>query len=143
MSNNFKHIFIYLSIWISLLYERSVQSSVFLFKRSSYCGKIHIKVYYFNHFKVYNSGLCLFLIGLLFSYFLGINLIINDFTCGSNSKESACNAGDLGSIPGSGKSNGEGHGNPFQYSCLENPMDWGVWRATVCGVTKSQIRLSN
>ena len=143
MSNNFKHIFIYLSIWISLLYERSVQSSVFLFKRSSYCGKIHIKVYYFNHFKVYNSGLCLFLTGLLFSYFLGINLIINDFPCGSNSKESACNAGDLGSIPGSGKSNGEGHGNPFQYSCLENPMDWGVWRAIVCGVTKSQIRLSN
>ena len=48
---------------------------------------------------------------MLFSYFLGINLIINDFPCGSNSKESACNAGDLGSIPGSGRSTGEGHGS--------------------------------
>ena len=45
-------------------------------------------------------------------------------------KESACNAGDAGdadSIPGSGRSSGEGHGNPFQYSCLENPMDRGAW----------------
>ena len=45
-------------------------------------------------------------------------------------KESACNAGDTGdadSIPGSGRSSGEGHGNPFQYSCLENPMDRGAW----------------
>ena len=51
-------------------------------------------------------------------------------------KESACNAGDLGSIPGSGRSLGEGHGNPLQYSCLENPMDRGAWWATVHGVTK-------
>ena len=43
-------------------------------------------------------------------------------------KESACNAGDLGSIPGSGRSPGEGNGNPLQYSCLENPMDRGAWR---------------
>ena len=42
-------------------------------------------------------------------------------------KASACNAGDLGSIPGSGRSPGEGNGNPFQYSCLENPMDGGAW----------------
>ena len=46
-------------------------------------------------------------------------------------KESACNVGDLGSIPGSGRSPGEGNGNPLQYSCLENPMDRGAWRATV------------
>ena len=46
-------------------------------------------------------------------------------------KESACNAGDTGSIPGSGRSPGEGHGNPLQYSCLENPMDRGAWWATV------------
>ena len=44
-------------------------------------------------------------------------------------KESACNAGDLGSIPGSGRSSGEGNGNPIQYSCLENPMDRGAWQA--------------
>ena len=53
-------------------------------------------------------------------------------------KEFACNAADLGSMPGSGKSPGEGHGNPLQYSCLENPMDRGAWWATVQGVTKGQ-----
>ena len=49
----------------------------------------------------------------------------------SDSKESACNAGDLGSIPGSGRSPGEGNGNPRQCSCLENPMDRGAWWASV------------
>jgi len=49
-------------------------------------------------------------------------------------KESACNVGDLGSIPGSGRSPGEGNGNPLQYSCLENPIDRGAWQATVHGV---------
>ena len=58
-------------------------------------------------------------------------------------KASACNAGDLGSIPGSGKSPGEGTGNLLQYYCLENPMDGGAWQATVNGVTKSQTRLSH
>ena len=58
-------------------------------------------------------------------------------------KESACNAGDLGSIPGSGRSPGEGNGNPLQYSCLENSMDRGAQRTTVHGVTKSQTGLSN
>ena len=57
------------------------------------------------------------------------------------SKESACNAGDMGSIPGSGRSLGEGNGNPLQYSCLENPMDRGAWRAAVYGVSKSWTRL--
>ena len=60
------------------------------------------------------------------------------FPCGSAGKESACNAGDLGSIPGSGKSPGEGKGYPLQYSGLENSMDY-----TVLGVAKSWTRLSN
>ena len=60
----------------------------------------------------------------------------NSFPCSSDGKEPVCNAGDLGSIPGSGRSPGEGNGNPLQYSCLENPMDKGVWWATVHGVTK-------
>ena len=64
-----------------------------------------------------------------------------DFPGGSDSKESACNAGGQGSIPGLGRSPGGGHGNPLQYSCLENPMDRGAWRATVHGVTKSRTRL--
>ena len=59
----------------------------------------------------------------------------------SNGKESAHNAGDLGSIPGLGRSPGEGNGSPLQYSCLENPMDRGAWQATVHRVTKSQTQL--
>ena len=59
--------------------------------------------------------------------------IINDSSVG---KESACNAGDLGSIPRSGRSPGGGNGNPLQYSCLENPMNRGAWQATVYGVTR-------
>ena len=58
-------------------------------------------------------------------------------------KSSACNAGDLGSIPGSRRSPGEGNDNPLQYSCLENPMDRGAWRAIVHGVTKSRTQMSD
>ena len=55
----------------------------------------------------------------------------------------ARNTRDIGLTPGLGRSPGEGHGNPLQYSCLENFMDRGAWWATVHGVTKSQTRLSN
>ena len=65
------------------------------------------------------------------------------FPGGSEVKASACNAGDLSLIPGSGRSPGEGNGNPLQYSCLENPMDGGAWWATVHGVAKSRTWLSN
>ena len=58
------------------------------------------------------------------------------FPSGSVGKESACNAGDQGLIPGLGGSSGEGNGNPLQYSCLENPMDRGAWQATVHGVAR-------
>ena len=62
--------------------------------------------------------------------------------CSSDGKEYACNAGDLHSIPGSGRSLGEGNGNPLQYSCLEKSTDRGAWWATVHGVAKSQTQLS-
>ena len=62
------------------------------------------------------------------------------FPGGSDGKESAYSAGDLGSIPGSGRSPGEGNGNPLQYVCLENPMDREAWQATVHGVTKESDR---
>ena len=65
------------------------------------------------------------------------------FPGGSEVKASACNAGDLGSIPELERSPGEGNGNPLQYSFLENPMDGGAWWATVPGVTKDQTRLSD
>ena len=60
----------------------------------------------------------------------------NGFPGGSDGKESACNAGDLGLIPGSRRSLGEGNGNPFQYSCLKDLIDRGAWQATVCGVAR-------
>ena len=65
------------------------------------------------------------------------------FPGGSDGKASACNVGDPGSIPGLGRSPGEGNGHPLQYSCLENPMDGGAWWATVHGFGKSRTRLSN
>ena len=55
---------------------------------------------------------------------------------GMSGKESTCSTGDMGLIPGSGRSIGEGNGNPFQYSCLENSMNRRAWQATVHGVTK-------
>ena len=62
---------------------------------------------------------------------------------GSDGKASACNAGDLGSIPGLGRSPREGNGNSLQYSCLENSMDRETLSATVHGVAKSQTRLTD
>ena len=59
---------------------------------------------------------------------------------GTGGKEFAYNAGESGSIPGLGRSPGGGHGNPLQYSCLENPKDTAAWWATVHGVTKSQTQ---
>ena len=75
--------------------------------------------------------------------FLGLNCNLVLGSGGSDGKESACNAGHQGSIPGSGRSHGEGNGYPLQYSCLENSMDRGAWQATVHRVTKSQTQLSN
>ena len=63
------------------------------------------------------------------------------FPGGSLVKNLLANSGDMGSIPGSGRSPGEGHGDPLQYSCLENPMDRGAWRATVHGVSTKQRQL--
>ena len=64
-------------------------------------------------------------------------------SCSSNGKESACDAGHQGSIPGSGRSSGEGSGLQLQYSCLWNSMDREAWWAIVHGVTKSRTRLND
>ena len=71
---------------------------------------------------------------------IGLN---KSFPGGSVVKNLPANAEDAGSTPGLGRSPGEGNGNPVQYSCLENPMDRGAWRATVHGITKSQTQLSD
>ena len=63
------------------------------------------------------------------------------FPSSSVAKKYACNAEDLGSIPGSQRSPGEGNGNPLQYSCLENSMDRGTWRTTVYGVARVRYDL--
>ena len=76
-------------------------------------------------------------------YLLQQLMILLGFPSSSDGKASACNAGDQGSIPGSGRSPGEGNGNPCQYPCLEIPMDRGAWWATVHGVTKSWTLLSD
>ena len=73
----------------------------------------------------------------MFVHLISVLRKIWGFPCGSVGKESACNAGDLGLIPGSGRSPGEGNGNPLQYPCLENLMDRGAWWATVHGVADS------
>ena len=69
--------------------------------------------------------------------------IVIGFPGGSDGKACAYNVGDLGSIPGLGRSPGEGNGNPLQYSCVENPMDGGAWWAAIHGVAKSRTRLSD
>ena len=68
-----------------------------------------------------------------------ISIIALGFPSGSDGKESVCNTGDLGSIPGLRRSPGEGHGNPLQYSCLENPMDRGAWGIIVYRVAESNV----
>ena len=88
---------------------------------------------------------CWFLQGLLLISYIysapDTGSIFSVLAIGSEGKESVCNVGGLGSIPGSGRSRGEGNGNPFRYSCLENPTDRGVWWATVHRVEKSQTGL--
>ena len=78
---------------------------------------------------------------------ISLNVISVDlrrgFPTSSSGQEFACNAGDLGSTPGSGRSPRGGHGYPLQYSFLENPINRRAWQATVHGVTKSQTQLSS
>ena len=84
----------------------------------------------------------------MYTYIIYIDIYIihintRGFPHSSVGKESACNAGDPGLIPGLARSPGERNGNPLQYSCLENPMDRGAWWATVYGVTRVKTQFSD
>ena len=92
-------------------------------------------ILYLNIFVVSSGKSCLTLTERIFER---IQTVPWGFPGSLDSKESACNAQDPGSIPGSGRSTAGGNSNPLQYSCLQNPMDRGAWWATVHGVAKSQ-----
>ena len=110
----------------------------FLFHKSSYCYKFDVlpskPQILHTHTHTHNISSCF--CDQAFTY---LHNSIMGFPGSSNGKESACKARSL--ISGSGRSPGEGNGNSFLYSHLENPMDRGAWRATVHGVAKSQTRL--
>ena len=99
------------------------------------------------HFHRYSPDFCLHHLATLLNYFdvycIFSWVTLSIWTGGSDGKESVCDAGDAGLIPGLGKSPVEGNGNPLQYYCVENFMDGGAWQATAHGIAKSQTRLSN
>ena len=114
--------------------------SFFLHKMSYTVSVFHLAIYSRNHSISVNKSLSHSI--LQQHLFTPLYVYNRGFPGDSEDKASACNAGDPGTIPGLGRSPGEGNGNPLQYPCLENPMDRGAWRATVHGVTKSRKRLS-
>ena len=115
-----------MTLLMSVILVRFQRESYILLKQSSLInnterGKISTQVISFKDFKGW----------------------INSVSGGSVVKNLPASVGDVGSIPGLGRSLGEGNGNPLQYSCLENPMDRGAWQATVPGLQKVQTRLSS
>ena len=95
---------------------------------------IIIVFFFFNlNWYFYNRSLTIF---LSYHSWPGLFTNLTGFTCSSVGKESAWNAGDLGSVPGLGRSPGGGNGNPLQYSCLEYPIDRGAWQTIVYGVLR-------
>ena len=100
------------------IYMRVFWVCIYIYTHICMYTHTHIYFYIYTHTHIYT------------------HMITYDFPGGSDGKESACNAGNPGSIPGSGRSPGEGNGNPLQYSCLENFMGRGAWRDTVHGGLK-------
>ena len=122
---------------------KNVYAQVLFFSPNSRCDsdeQAHLKAT--GKILDYMMILYLYLVCFIFSALYSVLPFHLGFPCSSVGKESACSAGTQLLIPGLGRSPGEGNGNPFQYSCLENPMDReGCW-ATVHGVTNSRTRLS-
>ena len=129
-----------LALWHHRAFEHAISSAV------SFPSPCQVLDSYSNTFNTTCSGKP-FLIFLArsnypISFYSTMWLSFYSTAC-SEGKVSTYNAGDWGLIPGSGRSPGEGNGNPIQYSCLENSMDWEAWWATVHGVAKSRTRLSD
>ena len=114
------------AVWRSPVFATLALLFLFVGYFLEHPDSIVIKIYLFFVFHSFPYPMC----------FMG-------FPGGSDGKESACNAGDLGLIPGLGRSPGEGNGYPLQYSCLENSTDRGAWQATVHGVTKNWTQMSD
>ena len=128
------YLYLYIDIKFHLVFELYIFSK---FLYNYFANGIHTAGFFMFSPAVW------FLAGILSSFIFNFTSDLFGFPGGSEVKASACNVGDLGSIPGSGRSPGEGNGNPLQYSCLKNPMDGGAWWATVHRVAKSQTQLSD
>ena len=111
-------------IYFLCMYEKSIIAR----KISSICSSLPLRDWGGGKFMEGSDWLKKPTAGSLLSYW---SILVTGFSGGSAGEESTCNAGDTGWIPGSGRSPGGENGNPLQYSCLENPMDRGTWRAAV------------
>ena len=130
----YSQLFMSLHVFINLKASRGQENSFYSFLNTTAWPDIRCRKdtpYY-----IFNKG------GIYLWTSRIIIILVNTYIC-FISKESVCNAGDLGDvclIPGSGRSPGEGNSNPLQYSCLQNPMDRGAWQATVHGVANSHAQ---
>ena len=134
----------WLGVWMESYYQKSgfaswgVLNQKIQLSQSSWEGKVYYLKKYGEHQGAFQSNVSP---NYSWGSFNLLEQACSGFPGGSDGKESACSAGDLGLIPGSGRSPGGGHGSPLQYSYLENPMDRGAWQATVHRVGKSQTQL--
>ena len=126
------HELIFLVLSVAAVGEKASEDDMRWLKSKCLCTEFIIKSLQLVDSGILLSTLLTALPCLLFS-------IIIRYPGGSEAKSPPADAGDLDSVPGSGRSPGEGNGNPLQYSCLGNPMDKGAWRATVHGVTKESV----
>ena len=134
----------YIYIYIHIKYWFDIDSQYPLINYS-WLHSIYICILYiYSHYIYIYSHIYTYI--LLYIYIhthTHTHIYIYEIPCGSDSKESACNVRDPGSVLGLGRSPGEGNGNPLQYSYLENPMDRGAWWAVIHGVSKSRTQMSD
>ena len=126
--------------YLSEKYQGKEEYKIPVGKKAEYHFMIHKDLSYIQNIYLYVHEIFLRDVDLLP---IGYSFLMLSIVYGSDGKDSAYNAGDLGSIPGSGRSLREGNGNPLPYSCLENSMDRGAWQDIAHGVAKSWTWLSD